>query len=42
MGATVLHRGLISGYPAAGTAFVGEEIDRRGLLADIADDFALL
>jgi hypothetical protein len=32
MGATVLHRGLIFGYPAAGAAFVGEEIDKVQLV----------
>jgi hypothetical protein len=32
MSATVLRRGLISGYPAAGAAFVGEEIDKARLV----------
>ena len=42
MTATVLHRGLISGYPAYGRRCHERRLTMPGLLKDIAADFALL
>jgi hypothetical protein len=42
MSATVLHRGLGSGYPAPGSVYRNEGLTRRGSLTDIAADFVLV